>query len=768
MRRPTLLLALAAAAGVSGALAFGLPALVASAARSAAAERGFDVRIGAVALRPTRVWLHDVELRHGAVDGFTGKLDAIEVRFGLAGIRSLSIHGGEVRLRGDRQSLLRQFRALRGGAKESTGGSAGGKQLSASGLYLGWSERATQNVHVWGLSFRRGSGQLQLAADLLKARQSAAEVEMADVAVQATLPGLALKDVKAARTEVMLSLGDESPADVAGSGQGSPSTRGATDTAPSNNKSSASTPGALVGAGLGFSPGRGERLRARLEAFSGLLSRRLPVGGKLQLDGVHVIIRHDAQRLNLGPVRLSGVRDAQAMHFSFLPGANQGREQLQAEVVLPVETGPVKLSAHGGPIALSELGVREGDFGLAGVKRARLELRVDGELSSDGQLVKLASSGAVHNVSLDHAKLAPEPLTDIEFSWSGEGHLLLDGSKLVVPEAELSFGAVKAQGELSLERQDKRLVVDAKLEVPSASCQSMFDSLPSAVVPLLRGAKFRGDFSWKGSLLLDTDRPSDAKVGWRMNNRCHITHVPEEADPQRFTEPFSRGVPSPDGVPLIVWSGPGSADWVPLELISRYLEVAVLTTEDGGFWSHQGFDQGAIAGSIRQNLEAGRFVRGASTISMQLAKNLYLSRDKHVSRKIQEALLTMLLEQRLTKAQILELYLNVIEFGPDIWGIGMAADHYFHSEPADLSIAQCFFLAALLPSPLSRYFEDDGSLTASRWAYIRRLMKIAHDRSRLSAAELAEGLTQEVRRGVPHLTESEETDDDEELQGSWR
>src|SRR5690606_23575968 len=113
---------------------------------------------------------------------------------------------------------------------------------------------------------------------------------------------------------------------------------------------------------------------------------------------------------------------------------------------------------------------------------------------------------------------------------------------------------------------------------------------------------------------------------------------------------------------------PGSPNWVALPDISKYLEAAVLVTEDGRFWSHHGFDQGAIQSAIRQNINAGHYVRGASTISMQLAKNLYLSRSKVLARKVEEALLTMLIEQELRKDQILELYLNVIEYAPGVFG----------------------------------------------------------------------------------------------------
>src|SRR5690606_26000898 len=100
----------------------------------------------------------------------------------------------------------------------------------------------------------------------------------------------------------------------------------------------------------------------------------------------------------------------------------------------------------------------------------------------------------------------------------------------------------------------------------------------------------------------------------------------------------------------------------------------------------------AIHNSILENVKQRRFVRGASTISMQLAKNVYLKREKTLSRKLQEAVLTMLLEQEFTKQQLLELYLNVIEFAPGVYGVGPGAQHYFNTHPSQLSLGQALYI----------------------------------------------------------------------------
>jgi membrane peptidoglycan carboxypeptidase len=195
--------------------------------------------------------------------------------------------------------------------------------------------------------------------------------------------------------------------------------------------------------------------------------------------------------------------------------------------------------------------------------------------------------------------------------------------------------------------------------------------------------------------------------------------------------------------------GPGTWTWTPLSEIPSYVESAVLVCEDGRFLRHSGFDFEAIRNSIRDNLRTGRFARGGSTVSMQLAKNLYLRRDKTVSRKIQEAALTMLLEQTFTKREILELYLNVIEYGPGIYGIGPAARHYFDTTPDRLTMAQSFFLISLLPRPKANHFASDGNVHSGWLNQLRYLMKIAEKRGHFSQAELDVGLNEQLTFRVP-------------------
>lgn len=139
--------------------------------------------------------------------------------------------------------------------------------------------------------------------------------------------------------------------------------------------------------------------------------------------------------------------------------------------------------------------------------------------------------------------------------------------------------------------------------------------------------------------------------------------------------------------------------WVPLSRISPHLRHAVVAAEDASFFTHEGFDWEGIRGAALSNLEAGQLKRGGSTITQQLAKNLYLSSERSLVRKAREALITRSLERHLTKKRILELYLNVAEWGKGVYGAEAAARHHFKKPSRDLTADEAAWLAAILPSP---------------------------------------------------------------------
>jgi monofunctional biosynthetic peptidoglycan transglycosylase len=147
--------------------------------------------------------------------------------------------------------------------------------------------------------------------------------------------------------------------------------------------------------------------------------------------------------------------------------------------------------------------------------------------------------------------------------------------------------------------------------------------------------------------------------------------------------------------------------WVDYPRISIHLKRAVIAAEDSRFIAHEGFDWEGIEKAVEKNLKKGRIVAGGSTISQQLAKNLFLSASKNPFRKLQEAVITVMIEQLWSKRRILEVYLNVIEWGNGIYGAEAAARRYFKSSAAALGPGQAAHLAAMIPNP--RYYETHRS-----------------------------------------------------------
>ena len=187
--------------------------------------------------------------------------------------------------------------------------------------------------------------------------------------------------------------------------------------------------------------------------------------------------------------------------------------------------------------------------------------------------------------------------------------------------------------------------------------------------------------------------------------------------------PFMHYVLEPNGEVLEMEMGPGTESWTYLEEISPFLVYAVLSHEDAGFFKHRGFSPVHIRRALVRNLEERRYVVGASTITMQLAKNLFLRREKTLARKVQEVLLTWWMERVMEKRDILELYLNVIEYGPGLYGIRQATRHYFNRLPSELSPGESVYLSMILPNP-KRYhvYFERGSVPASWVERMRRML----------------------------------------------
>lgn len=298
-----------------------------------------------------------------------------------------------------------------------------------------------------------------------------------------------------------------------------------------------------------------------------------------------------------------------------------------------------------------------------------------------------------------------------------------------------SLGSLQGSVELACSPACTALVT-----VPSQPAEQVL-SVVAPLAPELRTARVLGDLG--GTLTVD------AEGNWVLTPDIGKLQV-EGAVPDLGSlrqGRFRYRVRRADGGAQIRTSGEGTPDWVPLRKVSPNLQAAVVAAEDSAFYRHEGIDPEGIAVAISDNQAAGGIVRGGSTLTQQLAKNLYLDGERTLERKLREALLALELDRSLGKERVLELYVNVVEWGPDLWGIGPASERYFLRQADKLPPHESAFLAALLPSP-RRYYQSWYVGGRERNGAIARILENMADGGFFSKAEAAKW-SRETLRPIP-------------------
>lgn len=768
---------------VGAALAGGFAPLVRHEATRVAQGYGAVVVIGRVA--PTRhgIQLQDVDVTLEEVPAVRVHLDDVEVLYGSAG-RRVVFHGGMVAVVGARDVVLQQADAWRSrhlaGGDVSSGAVSSGVGVDVSGLRLSWANSLIdpgEKVSASDLGILRKGGSIAISAGAVTASFGGMSFSVKDGHLELVrregggyrVGALTASEVDA---QVVLPAGRATPvSDGAIGDHDSPASapvsiaqkpRGARSGASRPTKIDAprvSEPRAASNSGSAL--GSRVAYRAALLGAVRTVDMALEPNASVQLGGVHVRIRRGDDVLNLGPGVLELSRAGERMivnlaadvrHVAPSPTGASADEALSFRLAVPLGQADDEIAAdvNGGPIWLSSLGIHEGDFGLFDVGLASLSTRSHLVLTADGKTLRVDGEAKIHTLSLKSAALSDEPVAGLDLALRLNGELDLDGSRVHIAGGEVDLGAIQLVLKGDYERFGDAHRLHGTFDMPLTACQSIFDSTPGGLVSKLQGMRLAGSYSLRGRADLDTAHLDHGfALDWDAANTCRVIEAPAAISAARFRAPFRRTAYDPEGRPVSIETGPGSPDWVPLTAISKFMETAVLTTEDSGFRRHHGFDHEAIRNSVRENLRQRRFVRGASTISMQLAKNLYLDRSKNLARKLQEAVLTMYLEQELTKDQILELYFNVVEFGPLIYGIGPAARYYFDASARELSLGQALYIASIMPNPKVQHFGANGAVTPTWMSYLHKLMKLARDRDNITEEELDEGLRETVLRGSP-------------------
>lgn len=738
-----------------------------------AERRHLDVELGAVRPGFFAVVLRRVRVSPRGVPGLALELDEVRVDLtaGLS-LREIAAHGGRVLLEGEPEEIRRRVEETRR-ASTGTGGEGGAPRsrvpVAAHGITVAWKAPSGASVKGEGIHVARGDDGVRLGAAALATTYDRLGLELRGLEVELAPEGT-LRKVGAATLDVSVAPDPKAapaePPKAAPAEPAPPPLPVVIGKPPKGGKGAPAKPALHDPARADEAPSE-ERvlpapdlkaLRARLANVARELDARVPDGLRVDIGGLSVKLDAANEPIAFGPGPFSLDRRGGALHVLFASGDGTGRPgapvattgagsagtPLSLDLELPFGAGDVVARLAGGPVSLAMLGVKEGQKGLSGVTKGMVSGKGKLALAADGQALTFDGELALRNLAWNQPRIAPEPMKNLSFGTSARG-VLDAGGKLRIDEAQLDVGALHLRAHGTVEESSEHFGLSLGLEVAPAGCQALLASAPEGLMPTVQGMRLSGTFGANVQVAFDTRTIDKMLLDYKIDDGCRVLEVPRELSRERFSKSFTYRTYHPDAKPFDTTTGPGTSSWTDLQNISPFMVAAVLTTEDGAFYKHHGFNHNAIRGSVQANLKAKRFVRGASTISMQLAKNLFLTRSKNLSRKLEEVILTDYLEQVFQKDEVMELYLNVVEFGPDVYGVTQAAEHYFGRKPEELNVAEAFFLATLLPSPLRLgKLREKGQVPDTWMAHLRRLMEIAAKTGKISRAELAEGLEQSV------------------------
>jgi Transglycosylase len=287
------------------------------------------------------------------------------------------------------------------------------------------------------------------------------------------------------------------------------------------------------------------------------------------------------------------------------------------------------------------------------------------------------------------------------------------GLLTLADDTRLEVGDITWSVSGSVQRAGPRFTL--ALAADSLTQDRIRSSIPSLMLGRLSDVSVRGSFDYRLSIDLDFDRPEDME--FRADVLPNGLRLDPSATRLRLTgldAPFNAAIHLPRGRVEHRELSPINPHFRPLEAIDSVLIWSVVTNEDGGFFRHRGFNVDAVKASVAENIRAGAYRRGAGTITMQLARNLYLGHDRTLSRKFQEVVLAWILEHLAgaSKRRLLEIYLNIIEWGPEVHGADEAAHYYFGHDAGKLTTSEALFLATVIPAPRKwRWrFDEAGAL----------------------------------------------------------
>jgi hypothetical protein len=329
-----------------------------------------------------------------------------------------------------------------------------------------------------------------------------------------------------------------------------------------------------------------------------------------------------------------------------------------------------------------------------------------------GRALHLDGRLAIGGLTLNHPRIAAE---DVDLRSASVDYAVHIGADYFEVDrlTRVSFNGLSFHPYVKLKiRPEQQLTLE--IDRTEFKADDLFSSLPAGLFTGLAGIQTSGELAYRLSFFVDFARPDSLRLESELERRGFKIERFGRVDFRAVNEPFLHTVYAKGRALRSFMVGPENPNFRALDRISPFLRNAVVISEDGAFFAHRGFLLEHFKKSIAVDLKERRFVRGASTISMQLVKNLYLTRQKTVARKLEEMIITWLIEENrlIAKERMYEIYLNIIEWGPGIHGAQEAARFYFDTDAEDLTLAEAIFMASIIPRP-NRFmysFDEVGQL----------------------------------------------------------
>jgi len=370
------------------------------------------------------------------------------------------------------------------------------------------------------------------------------------------------------------------------------------------------------------------------------------------------------------------------------------------------------------------------------------------QMQSQGSTVKIpiVSSTPIGPVYFD---------SQVVGSWVPSGRLLtVTSATIKLPDATTkNYGPEPLQialnGSWQVETQSEvGHIINAHWQIAQSSCQTALLAAPPGLLPALTGFKLSGDLA--ASLDLSVKTHSLAETYFSLHDSlfgCRVDEAPYAYSVERLNGPFSlKRQASKNAPPVYLEVNPSSPSYTELARISRYVNATFIASEDASFFHHKGIDPSAIENALRRDLSEQRIALGGSTITMQTVKNLFLTHERTLSRKLQELFLAWHLEQILSKQRILEIYVNIVELGPGIYGVTEASRRFFGKGPDDLNLTEAAYLANLLPSPKIRYrYFCQGRITENFRDLVNGLLKRMVNLRHITAERFLQAVATPIR-----------------------